>query len=52
MNNKIGVTYKPTDNYISQPLPTKYGTVMFEFKPVQLDQSWVAVNNMAVKREV
>lgn len=52
MNNKTGVTYKPTDSYTSPLLPTKNGNIYFEFRPVRLDQNWVAVNNASVKSEV
>jgi hypothetical protein len=50
MNNKTGITYKPTDNYTSQPLPTKNGNIQFEFTPLRLDKTWIAVNNTAVKK--
>lgn len=50
MNNKTGVTYKPTDSYTSPVLPTKHGNIMFEFRPLKLDKSWIAVNNVSVKR--
>ena len=51
MEYKTRVTYKPTDSYTSPILPTKSGSIYFEFRPIKLDQSWLPKNSVSRGKE-
>lgn len=52
MNNKTGTIYRSSKDKPSPLLPTKNGYEKFVIRPVKLDQSWVAVNNVSIKEKV
>ena len=49
--NKTGTTYIPSPDNPNGLLKTNHGYEKFIKRPIKLDQSWIAVNNIPLRQE-